>query len=178
MKAMMCEVNRKEDRMCGKQMERRQLSGKGHNAQPLRPAQWLCLKWPETPGLSGERGARSSSLPGATSAAGPVTGRLGGMVGFCSWLLRAGILRCSTSASFASFLVQDLSTTVRQGTAPRVGWVQSLDPLFLPGRLGRGMGHPASLPFGSTFPRLPFCFDKCCTSHFSLLILPAHQLLQ
>lgn len=33
MKAMMCEANRKEDRMCGKQMERRQPSGKGHNAQ-------------------------------------------------------------------------------------------------------------------------------------------------
>lgn len=108
MKAMMCEVNRKEDRMCGKQMERRQRSGKGHNAQPLRPTQWLCLKWPETPGLSGERGARSSSLPSATSAADPFTGRLGGTVGFCSWLLRVGILRCSTLASFASFLVQDL----------------------------------------------------------------------
>lgn len=33
MKAMMCEANRKEDRMCGKQTERRQPSGKGHNAQ-------------------------------------------------------------------------------------------------------------------------------------------------
>lgn len=33
MKAMLCEANRKEDRMCGKQMERRQPSGKGHNAQ-------------------------------------------------------------------------------------------------------------------------------------------------
>lgn len=68
MKAMMCEANRKEDRMCGKQMERRQPSGKGHDAQPLRPAQRLCLKWPETPGISGERRARSCSLPTATSA--------------------------------------------------------------------------------------------------------------
>lgn len=51
MKAMMCEANRKEDRMCGKQMERRQPWGRAQSA--ALAAQWLCLKSPETPGIVG-----------------------------------------------------------------------------------------------------------------------------
>lgn len=52
------------------------------------------------------------------------------------------------------------SANVRQGTNPWVGQVGPLDLLLLPRRLGRGMGHPAALYYGSTFPGLPFCFDK------------------
>lgn len=178
MKAMMCEANRKEDRMCGKQMERRQPSGKGHNAQPLRPAQWLCLKWPETPGLSGERGSRSSSLPGATSAAQPCMGRLGEMGGFLQLAAAGGHPALSHICFFCIRFGTELSAAVREGTAPWVGWVGSLDLLLLPGMLDRGMGQPATLRYGSTFPRLPFCFDKGYTSHFGLLILPACQMLK
>jgi len=175
MKAMMCEANRKEDRMCGKQMERRQPSGEGHNAQPLRPAQWLCLKWPETPGLSAERGALSSSLPGATSAAETCMGRLGAWEGFGSWLLPAVIPHCPKSAFFVSFLVQNLSAAGQPrglgGSGPwtvsssQEGWADGCDtwPLYY---------------YGSTFLRLPVCFDKFYNSHFILLILPACQMLQ
>ena len=178
MKVMMCEANRKEDRMCGKQMERRQPSGKGHNVQPLRPAQWLCLKWPETPGLSGERGARSSSLPGATSAAKTCTGRLGEMGGFLQLVAAGGHPALSHVCFFCILFGAEPERCCERGDSPVgwMGWVPGL--LHLPGRLGRRMGHPATLCYGSTFPRLTFCFDKCYTSHFGLLILPACQMLQ
>lgn len=53
MKAMMCEANRKEDRMCGKQMEREEAAlGKAQSAASP-PAHRLCLKCPEPPALPG-----------------------------------------------------------------------------------------------------------------------------
>lgn len=177
MKAMMCEANRKEDRMCGKQMERRQPSGKGHNAQPLRPAQWLCLKWPETPGLWGERGSRSSSRPAATSAAEPCMGRLGEMGGFLQLVAAGGHPARSRICFFCILFGAEPERCCESGDSP-VSWTDRVPgPSPPPRKAGQKGGTPGhATPW--VFPRLPFCFDKCYTPHFGLLILPACQMLQ
>lgn len=143
MKAMMCEANRKEDRMCGKQMERRQPSGKGHNAQPLRPAQWLCLKWPETPGLSGERGAHSSPLPGATYAAEPCTGRLGEMGGFLQLVAAGGHPALSHICFFCILFGAEPERCYETGDSP-VSWMgQVPGPSPPPRKAGQRDGTPS-----------------------------------
>lgn len=168
MKAMMCEANRKEDRMCGKQMERRQPPGKGHNAQPLRPAQCLCLKWLETPGLSGREG----HVP-PLSPASPLPPSLAGRVfaAGCCWRASRVLPRLLLSHPF-------WSRTWALLWAHGLDGMDLPDLLLRPGRLGRRMEQPNTLHCGPRLPRLPFCFDKCYTSYSSLLISVACQMLQ
>lgn len=170
MKAMMCEANRKEDRMCGKQMERRQPSGRG----TMRSLSTLSMALSEVAGdaraFGGERG----------------TFLLSPQCHLCHWALHGKAGR--NRRVFESHTVPHLIllhpfwcrtfSAMTQGRALWVRWVGSLDLLFLPGILSRGTGQPATLHYESIFPRLPFSFDKCYSSHFSLLILPAFEVLQ
>lgn len=163
MKAMMCEANRKEDRMCGKQTERRQPSGKGHNAQ-LSGSVWSGRR---RQGFWGER---------ATFLLPPQ----------CHWALhgaRESWNRRVFQLIAAGGLPMAIYSCVGAGPTHASGLTRS-GPPGLPLLLHRGMpGHsPSTLgsPDGerqSDFPDNHSALTTYCPSCFSFLILTAYQVV-
>lgn len=139
MKALMCEANRKEDRMCGKQMERRQPSGKG-TKRGLSAPQWRCLKWPETPGLFG---TSVRSLPAASQ---PCTGKAGRN----GWNFAAGCWVLSGLPQRWVVFGAEPERCPEPWDSPAG---MAAGPLLLPAR-----AQGWDLTSRSAFPRLPFCF--------------------